>query len=91
MTAILDNDDKLIGIFTDGDLRRSLDERIDIHKSLIDEVMTRHFVKIHSEQRAAIAVELMEDKKITSLLVTDEKDFLVGALNIHDLFKAGVM
>ncbi len=91
MTAILDAQDTLTGIFTDGDLRRSLDEQIDIHGTLIDEMMTRDFIKVQAEQLAAEAVELMEAKKITALLVTDADNKLIGALNIHDLFKAGVM
>lgn len=90
MTSILNTDDELIGIFTDGDLRRTLDDKVDIHNTLIDEVMNREFVYVATSDRAADAVELMEKKKITALLVKD-KDTLVGALNIHDLFKAGVM
>jgi arabinose-5-phosphate isomerase len=90
MTSILDKNDEVIGIFTDGDLRRTLDEEVDIHNTLIDEVMTRKFVCVNIHDRAADAVELMEKKKITALLVKDNNK-LVGALNIHDLFKAGVM
>ncbi|MBT8142771.1 MAG: KpsF/GutQ family sugar-phosphate isomerase, partial [Gammaproteobacteria bacterium] len=90
MTAIQDNQQQLIGIFTDGDLRRTLDDEVDIHNTIIDDVMTREFICVSSEQRAAEAVEIMEQKKITALLVKDD-DQLVGALNIHDLFKAGVM
>lgn len=90
MTAILDDQNKLIGIFTDGDLRRTLDDEVDIHHTLIDEVMTREFICVASTDKAADALETMEQKKITALLVKDNGD-LVGALNIHDLFKAGVM
>lgn len=90
MTSILNSDDELIGIFTDGDLRRTLDEKVDIHNTIIDSVMNREFVCVTSNDRAADAVELMEQKKITALLVKDN-EALVGALNIHDLFKAGVM
>lgn len=90
MTSVLDKNDQLIGIFTDGDLRRTLDDKVDIHNTLIDEVMTREFVCVRRDDRAADALELMEKKKITALLVKNDEQ-LVGALNIHDLFKAGVM
>jgi arabinose-5-phosphate isomerase len=90
MTSIIDNNNQVIGIFTDGDLRRTLDDEVDIHNTLIDTVMTREFVCVSSSDKAADAVELMESKKITALLVKDDNQ-LVGALNIHDLFKAGVM
>ena len=90
MTAILDSNQALIGIFTDGDLRRTLDEQIDIHNTLIDEVMTKEFVCVAKNDKAAEAVDMMQEKKITALLVKDGND-LVGALNIHDLFKAGLM
>jgi len=90
MTAILNTENKLIGIFTDGDLRRTLDEQIDIHNTVIDDVMTKEFVCVAKNDKAAEAVDMMQEKKITALLVKD-KDQLVGALNIHDLFKAGLM
>jgi len=93
MTAVLNSDKELIGIFTDGDLRRALDEELQLHNTVIDDVMTHDFVKVNSEQLAAEAVELMEAKKITALLVTETNNTkaLIGALNIHDLFKSGVM
>ncbi len=90
MTAILNPDKELIGIFTDGDLRRTLDEQIDIHNTTIDEVMTKEFVCVAKDEKAAEAVEMMQEKKITALLVKEENR-LIGALNIHDLFKAGLM
>ncbi len=90
MTAILNPAQELIGIFTDGDLRRTLDEQIDIHNTLIDDVMTKEFVCVEKNEKAAEAVDMMQEKKITALLVKDENK-LVGALNIHDLFKAGLM
>ncbi len=90
MTAILNPAQELIGIFTDGDLRRTLDEQIDIHNTLIDDVMTKEFVCVEKNDKAAEAVDMMQEKKITALLVKDDNK-LVGALNIHDLFKAGLM
>jgi len=90
MTAVLDQGDQLIGIFTDGDLRRTLDAQVDVHNTLIDEVMNKEFICVNKNDRAADALELMEQRKITALLVKHDNS-LVGALNIHDLFKAGVM
>ncbi|AJR07399.1 KpsF/GutQ family sugar-phosphate isomerase [Photobacterium gaetbulicola] len=90
MTAIIDNDQQLLGIFTDGDLRRLLDNHVDIHTTSIGEVMTRNPATISADVLAAEGLKLMEDRKISGLLVTDN-GMLVGALNMHDLLKAGVM
>lgn len=90
MTAIIDQDQTLLGIFTDGDLRRLLDNHVDIHNTEIGEVMTRSPATITCDVLAAEGLKLMEDKKINGLLVTDNGK-LVGALNMHDLLKAGVM
>ncbi len=91
MTAIVDDDYKVCGIYTDGDLRRSLDRQIDVHKTPVSEVMSRHCKTIRGSELAAAAVKMMEEHKINALLVVDEDDRLVGALNIHDLLRAGVM
>lgn len=90
MTAIIDAEQKLTGIFTDGDLRRLLDKRTDIHSTTIGAVMTRNPATITPNLLAAEGLKLMEDRKINGLLVT-ENQRLVGALNMHDLLKAGVM
>jgi len=90
MTAIIDAQQKLNGIFTDGDLRRLLDNRIDIHNTTIGEVMTQNPATISPQLLAAEGLKIMEDHKINGLLVTEEGR-LVGALNMHDLLKAGVM
>lgn len=90
MTAIIDNNQKLTGVFTDGDLRRLLDNRVDIHSTTIGEVMTRNPATISAQVLAAEGLKLMEDHKISGLLVA-ENECLVGALNMHDLLKAGVM
>ncbi|MGR5064817.1 KpsF/GutQ family sugar-phosphate isomerase [Photobacterium sp. DNB22_13_2] len=90
MTAIIDKDQQLLGIFTDGDLRRLLDNRVDIHNTAIGEVMTRNPATIRADVLAAEGLKLMEDRKISGILVTDN-GVLVGALNMHDLLKAGVM
>ena len=91
ITAVVDDGGKLRGVFTDGDLRRTLDRRIDVHDTPIGDVMTRGGKTIQRDDLAAKAVRLMEDHGITALLVTDEGEKLVGALNIHDVFRAGVV
>jgi len=91
MTAITDDQGKLCGLFTDGDLRRTLDKTIDIHNTHIDKVMTAHCRTIRADILAAEALAIMEDNKINGLIVTDDDQNVVGALNMHDLLKAGVM
>ena len=91
ITAVVDDDGRLCGVFTDGDLRRTLDRRTDIHDTPIGDVMTPGGKTIHRDGLAAQAVRLMEDHGITALLVLDEEKKLVGALNIHDVFRAGVV
>ena len=91
MTAIVDEQNQLLGIFTDGDLRRTLDQGIDIHKALVDEVMTSHCKTIKPDILAAEALCIMEEDKINALIVTDSQNHPVGALNMHDLLRAGVI
>lgn len=91
ITAVVGDDGQLLGVFTDGDLRRTLDRRVDIHGTAISEVMTPGGKTIREDRLAVEAVHLMETHGITALLVTDSDDRLVGALNVHDLFRAGVM
>ncbi|EJN35484.1 KpsF/GutQ family protein [Pseudomonas sp. GM78] len=91
MTVVLEADGKLAGIFTDGDLRRTLDRSIDIHSATIDQVMTTHGKTARAEMLAAEALKIMEDHKINALVVVDSEDRPVGALNMHDLLRAGVM
>ena len=91
MTAIVNKDDRLLGIFTDGDLRRTLDATIDVHKATMSSVLHRNCKVIGPDVLAAEAVRIMEENQITGLLVTDDDGRLIGALNIHDLFRAGVM
>ena len=91
MTAILDSGGKLVGIFTDGDLRRTLERKPDVRPLKINEVMTRNPRTITPHKLAAEAVELMERHKINQLLVATETGELVGALNMHDLFRAKVI
>ena len=91
MTAIIDDDNRILGVFTDGDLRRALDDEINVHKTTLRSVMHNGCITVGSKTLAAEAVYILEENKITSLLVADEDNRLVGALNVHDLFRAGIM
>ena len=91
MTAIVSDDRTLEGIFTDGDLRRTLDSGADIHSTRIRDVMHSNCKTISPDILAAEALYILEENKITSLVVTDEDNKLIGALNIHDLFREGLM
>ena len=91
MTAVVGDNGRLTGIFTDGDLRRALDAEIDVHKTTMQSVVHKGCQTTSQETLAAEAVRIMEENKITSLLVVDKDDALVGALNIHDLFRAGMV
>lgn len=91
MTAIVDGERRILGIFTDGDLRRALDAGIDVHATEMQAVMHRDCKTVPPDMLAAEAVHLLEEYKITALLVADSDHRLVGALNIHDLFRAGIM
>ncbi|NND48075.1 MAG: KpsF/GutQ family sugar-phosphate isomerase [Woeseiaceae bacterium] len=91
MTAIVDANNKVLGIYTDGDLRRTLDSGADVRTTIIRDVMHTNCKSISPDVLAAEALHLLEKNKITSLLVVDDSDTLVGALNIHDLFREGLM
>ncbi len=91
MTTILDGDGRVIGIFTDGDLRRSLEKGVDLRLSPVTMVMTRGPRTIGPGKLAAEAVEIMERFKINQLVVVDDDGKLLGALNMHDLFRAKVI
>jgi len=91
MTAVVDNENHILGIYTDGDLRRTLDTGADIRATTIREVMHTNCTTTAADVLAAEALHLLEENKITSLLVADDDNVLVGALNIHDLFREGLM
>ena len=91
MVAITDENNKVHGIFTDGDLRRSLDSKIDIHGTPMSEVMSRNYKTIEKDMLAIDSMKLMKQHKITHLLITDENKILLGAINIHDLLQAGIV
>jgi arabinose-5-phosphate isomerase len=90
MTAILDSAGTVKGVFTDGDLRRTLEKNSNLERR-VDEVMTLEPKTVRPDLLAAEAVHIMEESKINQLLVVDERGELVGALNMHDLFRAKVI
>ena len=90
MTSVLDKSGALLGVFTDGDLRRALDEEADIHKTPIESVMTRDPVTIKRDILAAEALHIMEEHTITALVVTGDGNVPEGVIHLHDILKAGV-
>ncbi|HXC58760.1 MAG TPA: KpsF/GutQ family sugar-phosphate isomerase [Steroidobacteraceae bacterium] len=91
MTAVVETSGALAGIFTDGDLRRALDKGVDLRTTPMHDVMTRNPRHIAPQELAAEAVNRMQEFRITALLVVDGSGQLAGALNIHDLLRAGVV
>ena len=91
ITAVVDAEGRALGVFSDGDLRRALDQRIDIHTAKMREVMTPGGRRIGPRELAATAAHLMETHRVTALLVVDDSQRLIGALNVHDLMRAGVV
>ena len=90
MTSVLDDEGRLHGVFTDGDLRRALDSEIDIHRTPIVDVMTHNCVTIRADILAAEALHIMEEHSITALVVVDTEMRPVGVVHLHDILKAGV-
>jgi len=90
MTAVLNDNNELVGIFTDGDLRRTLENKVDIQSTYMKEVMSKDPYIMNEDTLAYNAVATIQEMKITSLLIVKDKR-VIGALNIHDLFRAGVM
>jgi arabinose-5-phosphate isomerase len=92
LTAVVDENDNLLGVFTDGDLRRAVDdEEIDLRNTEVAKIMTRGGKTIGADKLAIEAARLMERHKVNALLVTDANGALVGALNFHDLLRARVV
>ncbi len=89
VTAIVDEQQHLLGIFTDGDLRRTLDQNFSMDMP-IDQVMTKTPVTLPVNTSAAEALEFMELKKVNQLLMTDNEQRLIGVITLHDLIQAGV-
>lgn len=91
MTAVVDGAGRVVGLFTDGDLRRALEHALDLQQAKIADLMTSNPKTIRADELAVAAVEKMDTLKINGLLVVDADNTLVGALNMHDLLKAGVV
>jgi arabinose-5-phosphate isomerase len=91
MTAVVDTTGMVKGVFTDGDLRRTIEKNTDLNRLLVDDVMTKNPRTVHRRTLAAEAVHVMEEHKVNQVLVVDERGTLVGALNMHDLFRAKVI
>ena len=89
MTAVVDAQGRVLGIFTDGDLRRAIDERLELTSASIESVMTRDCTVVDADILAADALRIMQEKKINALLVTDGDRRLTGVLNMHDLLRSG--
>ncbi|TLU66686.1 KpsF/GutQ family sugar-phosphate isomerase [Thalassotalea litorea] len=91
MTAVVNGENTLTGLFTDGDLRRILDSEVNIRTGKISQVMTKHPIVAQADMLAAQALKLMEDKSINGLIIVDDHHTPVGAMNMHDILKAGVL
>jgi arabinose-5-phosphate isomerase len=91
MTGVIDDDNNLLGVFTDGDLRRALDKQVDIHKSTVEQVMTPKSVTMIKGKLAVDALNLMQKHKISAMFIVDDEQKPVGAIKMHTLLKAGVV
>lgn len=91
LAAVVDDQGKLLGIFTDGDLRRVIDAKKDVHNTDIKDVMTANCITATADMLAAEALNLMESNNISGLIVIDDSNYPVGALNMLDLVKSGVV
>ncbi|MBB3047108.1 arabinose-5-phosphate isomerase [Litorivivens lipolytica] len=90
MTTVQNKEGTLLGLFTDGDLRRAIDQGINIQTATIDDAMTRNPQRVHPGMLAAEALYIMETRKITALIVVDADDHPVGVVHLHDILRAGV-
>jgi arabinose-5-phosphate isomerase len=91
MTTVMDQGGNLLGIFTDGDLRRSIDKGVDIRTAKVGELMNTQPKMLRENTLAAEALALMEQAKINVLLITNEQKALVGVVKINDLLRAGII
>jgi len=91
MTTVVNKQGGLLGVFTDGDLRRLLEKSINIESTIVKDVMTVQCQVIKPDILAAEAMQLMEKKKVNALVVVDVKEHVVGAINMHDLIQAGIV
>ena len=91
MTTVVDSDNKLLGVFTDGDLRRVIDQNINIDSARIDQVMSANPKTVSDQMLAAEALTTMENASITALIVEDQNQHPIGVLHMHDILRAGVV
>jgi arabinose-5-phosphate isomerase len=91
MTTVVDDEDRLAGVFTDGDLRRTLDARIDINDTAIGQLMSTGAKTIDADMLAAAALRIMEENEISSLVVLDDDNHVTGVLHLKDLLHAGIV
>lgn len=91
MTTVMSAENELLGIYTDGDLRRNIDQRIDIHRVHVGEVMNKKPITISANAMAAEALKVMEQTKINVLLAIDERSQLVGVIKINDILRTGII
>ena len=91
VTTVVDNEDNVLGVFTDGDVRRALDSDIDVKQCQVRDVMTKHGKTINQNELAAAALALMESHSINAILVVDDNEKLAGIINMHDLLRARVV
>ena len=91
MTGVVNSNDELVGIFTDGDLRRSLNRSTDVYHSPIRDVMTVNPITVSADTLAAEVISMMRTQAINGLFVVDSSNLVLGALNTHDLLRAGVL
>jgi arabinose-5-phosphate isomerase len=89
--TLVNSGNNIIGIFSDGDLRRCINNSINIDTTYIEEVMTKNFIKISSDELAIDAAKLMEENKIFVLAVESNDDEIVGILSMHDLIQARII
>ncbi|MDP5209494.1 KpsF/GutQ family sugar-phosphate isomerase [Microbulbifer sp. 2205BS26-8] len=91
MTTVIDHSGKLLGVFTDGDLRRVIDQKVAFDQATMTQVMSRSPKTVSAETLAAEALRIMEDYKITALVVEDATHIPIGVLHMHDILRAGVI
>ena len=91
MTTVVDHKGALLGVFTDGDLRRVIDQKVELDTATMNQVMSRRPKTVAADTLAAEALRIMEDNKITALVVEDESHHPIGLLHMHDILRAGVI
>lgn len=91
MVTIVDDENNIKGIITDGDLRRMLDKNVDVYNAIVDDLMTKNPITVDFREMAVNALQTMSDKKITCMPVVGEENKLVGTILMQDIFKAGIV